>query len=90
MAKLVGMNFIKNSDGTVNTTLELNFDYPSYYNDKNAGRGCVGQKTDSVYVGNYDCSALKVGMEIEIYYDKMAKGKNGPFSPIKKIEAVAK
>lgn len=90
MAKLVGMNFSKNAEGTVNTTLQINEDYPSYYSDKDAGRGCLGQKADSVYVGSYDCSGLKIGMEIEIYYDKAVTTKNGTFAPIKKIEVTSK
>lgn len=90
MAKLVGMNFSKNAEGIVKTTLQLNEDYSSYYSDKDAGRGCIGQKANSVYVGDYDCSALKIGMEIEIYYGETITTAKGSFAPIKKIEVVTK
>ena len=47
----------------------------------------MGQKAESIYAGYYDCSQLKVGDEIEIYYDKAMTLKSGKtFQTIKKIE----
>ncbi|MBS5984462.1 MAG: hypothetical protein KIC67_17950 [Clostridium butyricum] len=87
---LVGMNFSTNASGAKNTTLYVNDDFNAYYSNTEAGRGCIGKKTDSIYVGDYDCSALKVGMDIEILYDKAITTKRGTFQPIKKIEVVSK
>ena len=46
------------------------FLFPDYYNDPEKGRSCVGQRVGSIYVGDYDRTAIKPGMEVEIYYDK--------------------
>ena len=48
----------------------------------------VGQRVGSIYVGDYDRTAIKPGMEVEIYYDKAVPTKTGYFQPIKRIEIV--
>lgn len=83
---ILGINFTTNTDGVTTTTLQVSEDYNSYYNNPEAGRHCVGRKVESIYVGNYDCSALKVGMEIEIMYDRAISTKNGIYQPVKKID----
>ena len=37
-------------------------------------------------MGKYDCSKLKVGDEIEVYFEKAVTTKTGTFQPVKKIE----
>ncbi|MDD6072380.1 MAG: hypothetical protein PUC12_16450 [Clostridiales bacterium] len=67
------------------TTLQVADEYNSYYNNPTAGRGCVGQKVESIYVGDIDCSDLKVGMEIDITYGKAIATKTGFYQPVKDI-----
>lgn len=86
--KLIGKNFAKNADGIVCTTLHLTDNFEPYYSNPEAGRGCEGQKVCSVYAGSYDCSALKVGTEIEIFYDKAVTTSRGTFQQVKKIEII--
>ncbi|HBJ2623000.1 TPA: hypothetical protein LA827_002780 [Clostridium botulinum] len=83
---LVGMNFSTNASGVKTTTLHVNDDFNAYYINAEAGRGCIGKKTDSIYVGDFDCSALKVGMEIEVMYEKAITTKRGTFQPVKRID----
>ena len=54
------------------------FLFPDYYNDPEKGRSCVGQRVGSIYVGDYDRTAIKPGMEVEIYCDKAVPTKEGP------------
>lgn len=89
-AKILGIHYTTNEDGSKCTTLHLEDDFPVYYSNIQAGRNCLGKHVSTVYVGTYDCSGLKVGSEIEIYYDKAIQTKNGSFQPIKKIDVVAK
>lgn len=85
---LMGMNYTTSENGQKNTTLQVADDYAEYYNNPAAGRGCVGKRVDSVYVGGYNCSALKVGMEIEILYDKAIQTAKGTFQVVKRIEVI--
>ena len=87
---LLGMNSGKNAEGVVTTTLQVADAFAPYYNNPEAGRTCVGQKVESIYVGEYDCSSLKVGMSIEIIYEKAIQTRNGIFQPIKRVDVVAK
>lgn len=87
---IIGMNQTKNAEGGYNTTLHIAEEFNSYYQNNEAGRRCVGQKVDSIYVGDYDCSGLKVGMSIEVLYDKAIQSKNGIFQPIKRIDIISK
>ena len=88
--KILGIHFSMNSDGKKVTTLHVGEEFGDYFKDKDSGRGCAGLRVETIYVGTYDCSALKVGSEIEVYYDKAMTTKNGTYSPIKKIEVVTK
>lgn len=85
---LLGFNYTTNANGERNMTLQVADEYNSYYDNPAAGRGCVGKKVDSVYVGNFECSNLKVGMEIEILYDKAITTAKGTFQPIKRIDVI--
>ena len=86
--KIIGINSTKSEDGRVSSTLHVAEGFPDYYNAPEKGRICVGQRVDSIYVGSYDCSALKVGMEVDISYEKAVSTKTGVFQPIKRIEIV--
>lgn len=85
---IIGMNYTTSSEGKKNYTLQVADEYDSYYSNAEAGRGCIGQKTDAIYVGAYDCSQIKVGMQIEVMYDKAVNTRNGIYQPIKKIVVV--
>ena len=62
-------------------------DFEPFYKDEDGTKGFVGKRAESIYAGYYDCSQLKVGDEIEIYYDKAMTLKSGKtFQTIKKIE----
>lgn len=89
MAQLVGMHFTV-KDNVKFTTLHLAEDFNSYFINAEAGRGAFGRKVDTVYVGAYDCSDLKVGMEIDICYDKMISTAKGSYQPIKRIDILTK
>lgn len=87
-AKIVGFNYTTNENGIKNTTLHLEEDFPEYYSKPEAGRSCAGKKVSTVYVGEYDCTNLKIGNDIEIYYDKAISTKTGTFQPVKLIQIV--
>lgn len=85
--KIVGIHFSKNKAEQTVSTLHTLEEFPSFYSNSEAGRGCVGQMANSIYLGTYDCSALKIGMEIEVYYDRaVTTGKGTTFQPVKRIE----
>lgn len=44
----------------------------------------------TIYASQYDCSALKVGMEIDVLYDKAITTGRGTFQPVKRIEILSK
>ncbi|MEL7606059.1 MAG: hypothetical protein AAGU39_08395 [Sedimentibacter saalensis] len=88
--KLLGKNYSTNTNGQQSTTLHVAEEFNSYYTNVETGRGCVGMKVDSIYVGDYDCSALKVGMDIEVLYDKAITTTKGTFQPIKRIDVINK
>lgn len=81
---IVGINSTTNSKGTV-STIHVVDEFASYYNSPKDGRACTGQQASSIYVGNYDCSGLKVGSNIDIFYEKAVQTSKGVFQPIKKI-----
>ncbi len=88
--KVLGMHYSTNSEGMKVTTLHVGEEFGNYFKDKSSGRGCAGMKVETIYVGTYDCTTIKVGSEIEVYYDKAMTTKTGTYSPIKKIEVVTK
>ena len=55
---IVGKNSTTNASGEINTTLQVLEEYESYYNNREAGRTCEGQRAESIFVGTYDCSRL--------------------------------
>lgn len=88
--KLVGLNYTTNSDGCRITTLQVTDQYNAYYSNAEAGRGCAGVKVESIYVGDIDCSGLKIGMDIEVIYDKAITTSKGTFQGIKRIDILSK
>lgn len=86
---VLGINHTVNN-GVTNTTLHVAEDFDSYYTNPEAGRSCEGKKVSSIYVGAYDCSKIKVGMEIDIFYDKAITTAKGTFQPIKRIDIISK
>lgn len=88
--KIVGMSQTIQPDETEVTTLHVTEEFDSYFSNPEKGRKCSGLKVNSIYVGRYDCSALKVGMEIEIYYDRAVTSQKGTYQAVKKIEILSK
>lgn len=82
---LIGMHYTTNAEGKRVTTLHIQDDFGAYYKNAEAGRGCQGHKVETIYAGDYDCSQLNVGMQIEVLYDRAVQTKNGIYQPIKKI-----
>ncbi len=87
---VLGINRTVNADGVTNTTLHVAEDFDSYYTNPEAGRTCEGKRVSSVYVGSYDCSKIKVGMEIDISYEKAITTAKGTFQKIKQITTLSK
>lgn len=87
--KIVGISTTRKED-RVTTTLYVTCPFDSYYNSPENGRSCQGEKVDSIYVGEYDCKNLKLGTEIEVYYDKAISSKNGVYQQIKLIQPISK
>lgn len=85
---VVGKHFSRNSAGEITTTLHVSEKFDDYYKNSEAGRGCEGQKVETIYVGNYDCSGIKVGSLIEVFYDKAISTSKGTFQGIKKIDVL--
>ncbi len=83
---LVGLNYTTDANGCKKTTLQVTDEYNAYYSNAEAGRGCIGVKVDSIYVGEIDCSGLRIGMDIDIFYDKAIMTAKGTFQPIKRID----
>ena len=67
--KIVGINFTT-TNGIKKYTLHITDAFEPYYMNAESGRGCVGEKVESIYVGEQDCSQLKIGDEIENDYEK--------------------
>ena len=85
---LVGKSTSISSSGKRVTTLYVTEPFEDYYRNPEAGRTCVGERVESIYVGDYDCTDLDVGVEIEVLYGKTIHGKKGDFQPIARIEVV--
>lgn len=77
------------SGGRKSTTLHVLSEFDAYQNNPEAGRTCEGQKAESIYVGNYDCSELELGQEIEIYYGKAITTAKGTFQPVALIRVLS-
>lgn len=87
---LIGKHYSTNANGERVTTLHVSDDFNSYYENRDAGRGCEGQKVDTIYVGTYDVSSLKIGMMIDISYEKAISTSKGTFQSVKRIDIVGK
>lgn len=86
--QLVGMNYTVGNDGSKKTTLHAVSEFDSFYSGAD-NRGCVGRMVESIYVGDYDCSNLKVGMVIDICYEKAISTRNGSYQRVKKIDIIS-
>lgn len=86
--KLVGISYNDNN-GKRTYTLYGICDFDPYYDNPESGRFCEGQKVESVYVGNYDCSDLEIGQTIEIYYGKAITTAKGTFQPVTLIRVLS-
>ena len=88
--KIIGINYTINDDGVRKSTLHVVTEFDEYYQSDSEGkRGCVGHKAESIYVGEYDCSSLKVGMMIDVLYDRAISTRNGTYQPIKRIDVLS-
>lgn len=87
--EIVGIQTNVKPNGEYTTTLHCIEPFESYYTDVQSGRNAVGNKAVSIYVGTYDCSDLKVGMSIEIFYGQPMTGKGGKaYAPVKLIQVI--
>ena len=87
--KLIGISYSTNASGQRAYTLSLAYEYPKYHHDVDAGRGCLGLKVESIYVGDYDCSGLKVGSIIDLAFNRAITTQKGTFQTVKRIEVVS-
>ncbi|MBQ9248634.1 MAG: hypothetical protein IJ171_08640 [Ruminococcus sp.] len=85
---VVGIAYALNKNNERVATLHVTDSFDEYDKNTELGRSCLGQKVDTVYVGTYDVSNIKVGAMIDISYDRAIQTKNGVFQPIKRIEVV--
>jgi len=83
--KLIGISYSTNEQGKKSYNLYVADDFNDYNRDAAAGRGCEGQLCDRIYAGTYDCSTLKVGMEIAVLYDKAIVTTKGTFQCTRQI-----
>lgn len=86
--KIIGISSTTNEAGEKSYMLYITEPFPAYANDAEKGRQANGSKAEGLYLGKYDCSKLKVGDEIEVYFDKAVTTKTGTFQPVKKIEII--
>ena len=73
----------------ISTTLYVLSDFDSYFNNPESGRSCEGQKAESIYVGDYDCSDIEIGQTIEVYYGKAITTAKGTFQPVAMIRVLS-
>jgi len=86
--RIIGISSTEKENGRVFSTLYVEADFEAYFDNPEAGRTCSGRKTDSIYVGDYDCSGLEPGMFIDILYGKAINTARGPYQPIRRIDVV--
>lgn len=87
---VLGMSHTINAKGETTTTLHVSDEFSQFHADIKAGRSCVGKRVETIYAGTYNCTALKVGMEIEVMYDKAITTAKGVFQPVKHIDILSK
>lgn len=76
-------------NGATTSTLHLAED-PSEFHNRD-GRKALGKVVSTVYVGEYDCSALRVGQEVEIFFSQAFKSNTGNvFQQVKLIQPISK
>lgn len=88
MTKVVGVSFALNTDGVKKSTIYVVSEFDSYYTSGDGKRGCVGNMTEAIYVGELDVSHIKPGMIVEIVYGKAISTRNGMYQPIQKVDVV--
>ncbi|MCM1119218.1 MAG: hypothetical protein NC543_07645 [bacterium] len=86
--RIIGISSTEKEDGRVFSTLYVEQEFESYFDNPESGRICSGRKTDSVYVGDYDCSGLEPGMSIDILYGKAISTARGTYQPIRRIDVI--
>lgn len=86
--KIVGIVQGKNKAGLPVFTLHTISPFDDYFNAPENGRTCEGMKAESLYAGAYDCSNLKVGQEIEVYFEKAIVANGKPFQNVAFINVV--
>ena len=88
LLNVIGKSWSINSAGEKLTTLYVSEPFGTYYYN-GEGRGAEGEACQSIYVGNMDCSSIKPGTSIEVYYGQAVRTKDGrSFQPVKKIEVI--
>lgn len=85
---IIGISYYMNKNSERTYTLHVSEPFEAYFSSDDGSRGCVGQKTDSIFVGNYDCSTLKPGMEIDIFFDRAISTRSGSYQPVKRIDVI--
>lgn len=88
MSKIIGIASTTNEKGEISYTLHLCDEFPEYANEIAKGKKAIGQKVETVYAAKYDCSKLKIGDEIIIYYDRAITTSKGTYQCIKKIDLI--
>lgn len=82
-------NYFKQGTNTLVTYLYVSTPFATYQSDTEKGRYCEGVAVDVLYAGEIDCTDVKVGSTIEVYYGKAYTTKDGKtIQPICKIEVV--
>jgi len=87
-ATIVGI-LSNTKNGTTTSTLHL-AEEPSEFNNRD-GRKALGKVVSTVYVGEYDCSSLRIGQEVEIFFSQAFKSNTGNvFQQVKLIQPITK
>lgn len=87
--RIVGINWSTNSSGEHCYTLHVVEPFNAYHTDAETGRGCIGERVDSIYCGTYACNHLKVNDVIEVYYDRAVSTAKGTYQSVKHIEVLS-
>lgn len=88
--RVVGKELSVSKNGDAVTKLHVIDDFEPYCNDSERGRSCIGKKVSVIYAGKYECSAIPVGADINVFYGPIIKTPTKTFSLISKIELVKK
>lgn len=85
MYKIVGISGSISEDGRRFTTIHGMCDFEDYYHNPETNRFCEGKQVEKINAGSFDCSNIRVGQNVEIYYSKAIQTKNGLYQPISSI-----